>query len=107
MNIMLVSVTERTREIGVCLAVGATETDVQKQFLAEAVTVSLLGGAAGVLFGVGASAFISRVLQWPSLVSPLAIMVATILSIAVGVLFGYYPARLASRLDPIEAIRYE
>jgi putative ABC transport system permease protein len=107
MNIMLVSVTERTHEIGVCLAVGATETDVQKQFLAEAVTVSLIGGAAGVLFGIGASAFISRILQWPSLISPLAIMVATILSFVVGVLFGYYPARLASRLDPIEAIRYE
>lgn len=107
MNIMLVSVTERTHEIGVCLAIGATETDVQKQFLAEAVTVSLLGGAAGVLFGIGASAFISRILQWPSLISPLAIVVATMLSFAVGVLFGYYPARLASRLDPIEAIRYE
>lgn len=107
MNIMLVSVTERTHEIGVCLAVGATETDVQKQFLAEAVTVSLIGGAAGVLFGIGASVFISRILRWPSLISPLAIMVATILSFAVGVLFGYYPARLASRLDPIEAIRYE
>lgn len=107
MNIMLVSVTERTHEIGVCLAVGATEADVQKQFLAEAVTVSLLGGAAGVLFGIGASVFISRILQWPSLISPLAITVATILSFAVGVLFGYYPARLASRLDPIEAIRYE
>ncbi|HEV3482263.1 MAG TPA: FtsX-like permease family protein, partial [Candidatus Acidoferrales bacterium] len=107
MNIMLVSVTERTHEIGVCLAVGATETDVQKQVLAEAVTVSLIGGAAGVLLGVGASAFVSRILQWPSLISPLAIMVATILSFAVGVLFGYYPARLASRLDPIEAIRYE
>ena len=107
MNIMLVSVTERTHEIGVCLAVGATETDVQKQFLAEAVTVSLIGGAAGVLFGIGASAFISRILQWPSLISPLAIMVATVLSFAVGVLFGYYPARIASRLDPIEAIRYE
>ncbi len=107
MNIMLVSVTERTREIGVRLAVGATEKDIQKQFLAEAVAVSLLGGAAGVLFGIGASALVSRILQWPSLVSPLAIAVAAILSFSVGILFGYYPARIASRLDPIEAIRYE
>jgi putative ABC transport system permease protein len=107
MNIMLVSVTERTREIGVRLAVGATEKDIQKQFLAEAVAVSLVGGAAGVLFGIGASALVSRILQWPSLISPLAIAVAAILSFCVGILFGYYPARTASRLDPIEAIRYE
>jgi putative ABC transport system permease protein len=107
MNIMLVSVTERTREIGVRLAVGATEKDIQKQFLAEAVAVSLVGGAAGVLFGIAASALVSRILQWPSLISPLAIAVAAILSLCVGILFGYYPARIASRLDPIEAIRYE
>jgi putative ABC transport system permease protein len=107
MNIMLVSVTERTREIGVRLAVGATETDIQKQFLAEAIAVSLLGGAAGVVFGMGASAAVSRILQWPSLISPIAIGLAAILSVGVGILFGYYPARIASRLDPIEAIRYE
>jgi putative ABC transport system permease protein len=107
MNIMLVSVTERTHEIGVRLAVGATEKDVRKQFLAEAVAVSLLGGAAGVLFGIAASAVVSRILQWPSLISPIAIGVSAILSFAVGILFGYYPARMASRLDPIEAIRYE
>ncbi|HKV05542.1 MAG TPA: ABC transporter permease [Candidatus Acidoferrales bacterium] len=107
MNIMLVSVTERTREIGVRLAVGATEKDIQKQFLAEAVAVSLIGGAAGVFFGIVASAVVSSVLQWPSLISPFAIAVAAMLSLAVGILFGYYPARTASRLDPIEAIRYE
>ena len=107
MNIMLVSVTERTREIGVRLAVGATEKDIQKQFLAEAVAVSLLGGAAGILFGVGASAAVSKILEWPSLISPVAIGLAVIFSLGVGIVFGYYPARIASRLDPIEAIRYE
>jgi putative ABC transport system permease protein len=107
MNIMLVSVTERTREIGVRLTVGATEKDIQKQFLAEAIAVSLLGGAAGVLFGIGASAAVSKLLQWPSLISPVAIGVAVMLSFGVGTLFGYYPARIASQLDPIEAIRYE
>ncbi len=107
MNIMLVSVTERTREIGVRLAVGATEKDIQMQFLAEATALSLLGGAAGILLGVIASAVFSRMLQWPSLISPAAVVLATIFSFGVGILFGYYPARIASRLDPIEAIRYE
>ena len=107
MNIMLVSVTERTREIGVRLAVGATEEDIQKQFLAEATAVSLLGGAAGILLGIVACAVLSRALQWPSLISPSAIALATIFSFGVGILFGYYPAHIASRLDPIEAIRYE
>jgi putative ABC transport system permease protein len=107
MNIMLVSVTERTREIGVRLAVGATERDIQHQFLAEATAVSLLGGAAGILLGIVASAVVSRTLQWPSLISPSAIALAAIFSFGVGIIFGYYPARIASRLDPIEAIRYE
>jgi putative ABC transport system permease protein len=107
MNIMLVSVTQRTREIGVRLAVGATEKDIQKQFLAEATAVSLLGGAAGMLLGVIASTVFSRTLQWPSLISPAAIVLAAIFSFGVGIVFGYYPARIASRLDPIEAIRYE
>ncbi|HXA76558.1 MAG TPA: ABC transporter permease [Candidatus Acidoferrales bacterium] len=107
MNIMLVSVTERTREIGVRLAVGATERDIQQQFLAEATAVSLLGGAAGILLGIVASAVVSRTLQWPSLISPSAIALAAIFSFGVGIIFGYYPARIASRLDPIEAIRYE
>jgi putative ABC transport system permease protein len=107
MNIMLVSVTERTREIGVRLAVGATEKDIQKQFLAEATAVSLLGGVAGMLLGVIASTVFSRTLQWPSLISPSAIALAAMFSFGVGIVFGYYPARIASRLDPIEAIRYE
>jgi putative ABC transport system permease protein len=107
MNIMLVSVTERTREIGVRLTVGATEKDIQRQFLAEATAVSLLGGAAGILLGVVASSVVSRTLQWPSLISPAAIVLAAMFSFGVGIVFGYYPARIASRLDPIEAIRYE
>jgi len=104
---MLVSVTERTREIGVRLTVGARERDVQTQFLAEAVAVGVLGGVAGVPLGIAVSVVASRMFRWPSLISPTAIAVAVILSLAVGILFGYYPARTASRLDPIEAIRYE
>jgi len=107
MNIMLVSVTERTREIGIRMAVGATESDVQWQFLIESIVLSLFGGVLGVMLGVSTSAAISRLLHWPSLVSPLAIVVAVIFSIGVGVFFGYYPARKAAQLDPIEALRYE
>ncbi len=107
MNIMLVSVTERTREIGIRMAIGATNSDVQRQFLIEAVVLSLLGGVIGVLFGVSASSVISRVLRWPTFISPVAILVAVAFSIAVGVFFGFYPARKAARLDPIEALRYE
>jgi macrolide transport system ATP-binding/permease protein len=107
MNIMLVSVTERTREIGVRMAVGATESDVQRQFLVEAVTLSMMGGAIGILFGLAGSAFISNFLSWPTLISGKAIIAAAIFSAAVGIFFGYYPARKAARLDPIEALRYE
>ncbi len=107
MNIMLVSVTERTREIGVRMAIGATEEDVQRQFLIEAVVLSLMGGAAGILFGVGSSLIISKLLGWAVLVSPLAIVAAVIFSAGVGVFFGFYPARKAARLDPIEALRFE
>ena len=107
MNIMLVSVTERTREIGIRMAVGATEEDVQRQFLIEAIVLSLMGGAAGILFGVGASLLITRLLGWAVLISPLAIAVAALFSAAVGVFFGFYPARKAARLDPIEALRFE
>ena len=107
MNIMLVSVTERTREIGVRMAIGATEEDVQRQFLIEAVVLSLMGGAAGIFFGVGSSLLISKVLGWAVLVSPLAIVAAAIFSAGVGVFFGFYPARKAARLDPIEALRFE
>jgi putative ABC transport system permease protein len=105
MNIMLVSVTERTREIGVRMAVGATERDVQRQFLVEAVTLSMMGGAIGIFFGLVGSALISNFLSWPTLVSIKAIVTAAIFSAAVGIFFGYYPARKAARLDPIEALR--
>jgi putative ABC transport system permease protein len=117
MNIMLVSVTERTREIGVRLAVGARGNDILRQFLVEAVVLSLLGGAIGVALGVGTAALAASVVnmvtgsmhwpQWPLTISIPAIGVALAFSASVGVFFGYYPARKASRLDPIESLRYE
>ncbi len=107
MNIMLVSVTERTREIGVRMAVGATEEDVQRQFLSEAMVLSSLGGLIGIVTGVLFSTLVSSALHWATLVSPLSVVVAAVFSAAVGIFFGYYPARKAARLDPIEALRYE
>jgi putative ABC transport system permease protein len=107
MNVMLVSVTERTREIGVRVAVGATESAIQLQFLGESVMLSLIGGAAGVLLGIVASIVVGRTLGWPMQLSLEAIMLATLFSAAVGIFFGYYPARKASLLDPIESLRYE
>jgi putative ABC transport system permease protein len=107
MNIMLVSVTERTREIGVRMAVGATEDDVRRQFLVEAVTLSMMGGFIGIIFGLIGSALISNLLSWPTLISGKAIIAAVIFSAAVGIFFGYYPAHKAAQLDPIEALRYE
>jgi putative ABC transport system permease protein len=107
MNIMLVSVTERTREIGIRMAIGATETDVQTQFLLEAVVMSLVGGAAGIVVGVGASVTISRALGWATSISPWAILAAVVFSASVGVFFGFYPARKAASLDPIQCLRYE
>ena len=107
MNVMLVSVTERTREIGVCVAVGATEGAVRLQFIGEAVILSLFGGAAGVLAGVAASFVIGRSFRWAMAISPESIVIAVLFSIAVGIVFGYYPARKASLLNPIEALRYE
>ncbi len=107
MNIMLVSVTERTREIGVRMAVGATGDDVRRQFLVEAVTLSMMGGFIGIVFGLLGSALISNLLSWPTLISGKAIIAAVIFSAAVGIFFGYYPAHKAAQLDPIEALRYE
>lgn len=107
MNVMLVSVTERTREIGVRLAIGATEAAIQLQFLGESVMLSLVGGAAGVLLGLVGSYLIGRTLGWQMEVSLTAILIAAAFSFAVGVFFGYYPARKAALLDPIEALRYE
>jgi putative ABC transport system permease protein len=107
MNIMLVSVTERTREIGIRMAIGATETAVPSQFLVEAVVLSLIGGAIGIAFGMVASYLITQTLGWPVLISATAIVAAVVFSTAVGIFFGFYPARKAAHLDPIEALRYE
>jgi putative ABC transport system permease protein len=107
MNVMLVSVTERTREIGVRVAVGAPEEAIRLQFLGESVMLSLVGGAAGVLAGIGGSYLVGQTLQWPLELSADAVLVAAFFSVAVGVFFGYYPALKASRLDPIDALRYE
>jgi putative ABC transport system permease protein len=107
MNIMLVSVTERTREIGLRLAIGARTRDILRQFLAEAVVLSLAGGALGVLLGTVASRTLTQALGWPTLLTVSALAIAFAFSAAVGVFFGYYPARRAARLDPIEALRYE
>jgi putative ABC transport system permease protein len=107
MNIMLVSVTERTREIGIRIAIGATEEDVLRQFLTESVVLSIAGGIVGIIVGAGASLIITKVLGWAILISPLAVGAAFGFSMMVGVFFGYYPARKAARLDPIEALRFE
>ena len=107
MNIMLVSVTERTREIGLRQAVGAKTGDILMQFLVEAVTLSLLGGIVGIAVGLAASVLISHFAKWSTAVSPLSILLAFLFSALVGVFFGYYPARKAAYMDPIEALRYE
>src|SRR5687768_9847881 len=107
MNIMLVSVTERTREIGIRMAIGARSSAVRSQFLIESIVLSLTGGTIGILLGVGLSLAIPAMLGWPTLVSMVAIVGSVIFSVAVGVFFGYYPARKAASLDPIEALRYE
>jgi putative ABC transport system permease protein len=107
MNIMLVSVTERTREIGLRMAIGARGRDVLRQFLCEAVILSLGGGACGVLLGVFGTRVIAQMSSWPTRVSGNALLVALVFAAAIGVFFGYYPARRAARLDPIDALRYE
>jgi putative ABC transport system permease protein len=107
MNVMLVSVSERTREIGLRRAVGARRRDVLLQFLVEAVTLSCCGGLVGIVFGFVAAAIVTRVLDWPAAVSPAAVSLAFGIAAAVGVFFGFYPARRASRLDPIDALRFE
>ena len=107
MNIMLVSVTERTREIGLRMAVGARRRHILLQFLIEAVTLSLIGGIIGIALGVGGSEAISYFAEWRTLVAPESIVIAFGFAAAIGIFFGFYPARKASRLDPIEALRYE
>jgi ABC-type antimicrobial peptide transport system permease subunit len=107
MNIMLVSVTERTREIGLRMSVGARTRDILRQFLVEAVILCLTGGAIGILLGCGGSYLVTLLLQWPTETSITAILMSAFVSAGVGIIFGFYPAWKASRLDPIEALRYE
>jgi putative ABC transport system permease protein len=107
MNIMLVSVTERTREIGIRMAIGAKGRHVMLQFLFEAVTLAIVGGVIGVGLGVGASVLIARWLKWPVIVTPISIAISFGVAAVVGIFFGFYPARKAARLDPIDALRYE
>jgi len=107
MNIMLVSVTERTREIGIRMAIGARERDILLQFLTEAVLLTLMGGIIGMLLGVGSALGISALFGWPTLISPEAIGLAVVFSSAIGIFFGFYPARKAAQLNPIDALRYE
>ncbi|HQN47744.1 MAG TPA: FtsX-like permease family protein, partial [Rugosibacter sp.] len=107
MNIMLVSVTERTREIGLRMAVGARGRDILTQFLVEAVTLSLIGGLIGILLGISTTALIASLAGWPMALSINAILLATGFATLIGIFFGYYPARKASRLLPIDALRYE
>jgi putative ABC transport system permease protein len=107
MNIMLVSVTERTREIGIRMAIGARGRHVLLQFLFEAITLSVFGGLIGVLFGVGVAKLIGKTAGWPIVINSTAIMVSFAVAASIGIFFGFYPARKASRLDPIDALRYE
>jgi ABC-type antimicrobial peptide transport system permease subunit len=107
MNIMLVSVTERTREIGLRMAVGARGRDVLRQFLLEAVLLSLTGGLLGIALGMGGTRTISQVFEWPTRVSGNAIGMSVAFAAAIGIFFGFYPARRAARLDPIDALRHE
>ena len=107
MNIMLVSVTERTREIGIRIAVGAQPGDIRVQFLIEAITLSLLGGLAGVLLGVGTTRLIAATSNFKPIVTLGSILLAFTVSFCIGVFFGFYPARRASLMDPIDALRYE
>jgi putative ABC transport system permease protein len=107
MNIMLVSVTERTREIGLRMAIGGKRRDILSQFLLEAVVLSMLGGCAGVVVGLVVTRLVSALAAWPTVVPPDVVVLAIVFSGAVGVLFGFYPARKAAHLDPIQALRSE
>jgi len=107
MNIMLVSVTERTREIGIRMAIGARENDIRTQFLVEAVVLAILGGLAGSALGLSAVAILAKVLDIPMIVDPRALSVAVGSAALIGVGFGFFPARRAAQLDPIEALRHE
>jgi putative ABC transport system permease protein len=107
MNIMLVSITERTREIGIRIAVGAKRKDILLQFLIESLVLSLMGGVLGIALGIGGTCVLSSITEWPTLLSIRAILLSFLFAGSVGVFFGFYPARKASLLNPIEALRYE
>jgi putative ABC transport system permease protein len=107
MNIMLVSVTERTREIGLRMAVGARTRDILGQFLVEAVTLSLIGGLVGIALGVAAAYLVAQFVGWRIVLSAQAVLLAVAFAFAIGVFFGFYPARKAARLNPVEALRFE
>jgi putative ABC transport system permease protein len=107
MNIMYVSVTERTREIGLRMAIGATGGDILLQFLTEAIMISITGAVIGVFLGITASKLVTLFLSWPTLITQFSIILSFMVCVITGVFFGYYPAQKASRLDPIEALRYE
>ena len=107
MNIMLVSVTERTREIGIRKAIGAKKKEILEQFLIESVLISFLGGGAGVLLGIGISEMVSNIGEWDTIVSTQSILLAFGFSVGIGIFFGFYPANKAANMNPIEALRYE
>jgi putative ABC transport system permease protein len=107
MNIMLVSVVERTREIGIRIAVGARRRDIRSQFLIEATTLSGIGGAVGVVLGIVGAGLLAALAGWPWIISLRALLLAVGFSVTVGIVFGFYPARHAAHLDPIEALRHE
>jgi putative ABC transport system permease protein len=107
MNIMLVSVTERTREIGIRMAIGAKQSDILLQFLTEAVLLTSFGGIIGIVIGVAGATIVSKIIDWPTLVSVQAIVIALVFSGGVGIFFGFYPAKKAAGLNPIDALRYE
>ena len=107
MNIMLVSITERTREIGIRIAIGAKKSEIREQFLIESVFISFLGGGIGILLGMGISRVVSKIGGWETIVSTQSILLAFGFSVAIGIFFGYYPANKAANLNPIDALRYE
>ncbi|MFZ5755019.1 MAG: ABC transporter permease, partial [Bacillota bacterium] len=107
MNIMLVSVTERTREIGIRMALGARRRDILVQFLIEAVVICLVGGTIGTILGTGGALAVALIAKWPPLITPGTIFIAFFFSASIGIFFGIYPANKAAKLDPIEALRYE
>ena len=107
MNIMYVSVTERTREIGLRMSIGGKEFDILMQFLTESILLSVIGGTIGIFLGIGASKTVAVVMQWPVLIMPQAVILSFLVCTVIGIFFGWYPARKAAKLDPIIALRYE